>query len=79
VSIMSENKHGIGQHRSDGQPGINSGQRTRRDPDAMVGQGSGGEEHSQAHGVPGSKADSMTNITHGAEESEFYSKNVRRK
>jgi hypothetical protein len=37
------------------------------------------EEHSQDHGVPGSKADSMTNVSHGAEESEFYSKNVRRK
>jgi hypothetical protein len=76
---MSENKQGIGQHRSS--PGMtgNTGQRERRDPAAVVGQGSGGEEHSQGHGVPGSKADSMTNTTHGAEESEFYSRNVRRK
>ena len=76
---MSENKMGIGQHRSS--PGMagNSGQRERRDPAAVVGQGSGGEEHSQHRGVPGSKADSMVNTTHGAEENEFYSRNVRRK
>jgi hypothetical protein len=79
LSIMSTSRDGIGQHRGDGQPAINSGQRTRFDPDAKVGQGSGGEEHSQDHGVPGSKADNITNTTHGAEESEFYSKNVRRK
>ena len=52
---MSENLKGIGQHRGDGQPAINSGQRTRFDPDAKVGQGSGGEEHSQDHGVPGQR------------------------
>ena len=68
---MSENKQGIGQHRSDGQPAINSGHRTRRDPAAQVGQGSGGEEHSQDHRVPGSKADSMINTTHGAEDAPF--------
>ena len=38
---------------------------------------SGGEEHSQDHGVPGSKADSMTNTTHGAENAPFYDANVR--
>jgi hypothetical protein len=76
---MSESREGIGQHRGDGQPAINSGQRTRRDPGAVVGQGSGGEEHSQDHGVPGSVADSMIDMTHGAEESEFYSRNVQRK
>ena len=42
-------------------------------------QGSGGEEHSQDHGVQGSKADSMTNTTHGAEDAPFYDANVRRK
>jgi hypothetical protein len=41
------------------------------DPAARVGQGSGGEEHSQDHGVPGSKADSMTNTTHGAAENDY--------
>jgi hypothetical protein len=68
---MSENKMGIGQHRSS--PGMagNTGQRERRDPAAVVGQGSGGEEHSQDHGVPGSKADSMTNTTHGAAENDY--------
>ena len=70
---------GIGQDRGDGQPAINSGQRTRRDPDAQVGQGSGGEEHSQDHGVPGSVADSMINRTHGAEDAPFYDRVVRRK
>jgi len=61
---VSTNKMGLGQHRGDGQPAINSGQRTRRDPAADVGQGSGGEEHSQDHGVPGSDADSLINRTH---------------
>jgi hypothetical protein len=44
----------------------NNGQRQRHDPDAYVGQGSGGEEHSQDHGVPGSQADSMIRTTHGS-------------
>jgi hypothetical protein len=44
-----------------------------------VGQGSGGEEHSQDHGVPGSVADSMIRTEHGAESSPFYEANVRRK
>ena len=68
---MSASKLGIGQHRSS--PGLsgNNGQRERRDPAAVVGQGSGGEEHSQSHGVPGSEADSMTNTTHGAAENDF--------
>ena len=71
----------IGQHYIPGGKGqaINSGQRTRIDPAANVGQGSGGEEHSQDHAVPGSKADSMTNTTHGAEDAPFYDANVRRK
>jgi hypothetical protein len=74
---MSENKMGIGQHRIGNVGDGNTGQREHRDPAAIVGQGSGGEEHSQDR-VPGSVADSMTHA-HGAEESEFYSKNVRRK
>ena len=71
----------IGQHYIPGGRGQapNSGQRERRDPAAVVGQGSGGEEHSQDHGVPGSKADSMTNTTHGAENAPFYDRVVRRK
>ncbi len=68
---MSENRLGIGQHRIGNVGGGNTGQRERRDPAAVVGQGSGGEEHSQDHGVPGSKADSMTNRTHGAAENDF--------
>jgi hypothetical protein len=76
---VSENKMGIGQHRIGNAGGGNTGQRERRDPAAVVGQGSGGEEHSQDHGVPGSKADSMTNTTHGAEDAPFYEANVRRK
>ena len=76
---MSENKMGIGQHRVTNNAGAsNTGQRERRDPAAVVGQGSGGEEHSQDHGVPGSKADSMTNTTHGAEDAPFYDRVVRR-
>jgi hypothetical protein len=62
---MSENKLGIGQHRIGNVGGGNTGQRQSRDPAAVVGQGSGGEEHSQDHRVSGSKADSMVNRTGG--------------
>jgi hypothetical protein len=70
---------GIGQHRIGNVGGGNTGQRERRDPAAVVGQGSGGEEHSQDHGVPGSVADSMIDMTHGAENAPFYDRNVRKK
>jgi hypothetical protein len=76
---MSENKLGIGQHRVGAVGGGNTGQRQSRDPAAQVGQGSGGEEHSQDHGVPGSEADAMTNTTVGAENAPFYDRVVRRK
>ena len=70
----------IGQHFVRGRASApNSGQRTKLDSGVEVGQGSGGEEHSQDHGVPGSKADSMTNTTHGAEDASFYDSVVRRK
>ncbi len=77
---MSENRQGIGQHRvTNNAGGSNTGQRERHDPAAVVGQGSGGEEHAQDHGVPGSVADSMIDMTHGAESSPFYEANVKRK
>jgi hypothetical protein len=77
---MSANRQGIGQHRvTNNAGGSNTGQRERHDPAAVVGQGSGGEEHSQDHGVPGSEADSMINRTHGAENAPFYDRVVRRK
>ena len=76
---MSESRMCIGQHRIGSVGGGNTGQRQSRDPAAVVGQGSGGEEHSQDHGVPGSKADAMVNTTHGAEDAPFYDANVRRK
>ena len=56
-----------------------AGQRERRDPATVAGQGSGGEEHSQDHGVPGSEADSMIDMTHGAVDAPFYDSVVRRK
>ena len=77
---MSENKIGIGQHRSS--PGLsgNNGQRERRDPAAVVGPHmSGGEEHSQNHGVPGSSPVNSGVPVHGAENAPFYDRNVRRK
>ena len=77
---MSESRLGIGQHRvTNNAGGSETGQRTRSDPAAVVGQGSGGEEHSQDHGVPGSVADSMIDMTHGAENAPFYDGVVRRK
>ena len=66
MNILFSSKLGIGQHRVGAVGGGNTGQRQRRDQAAVVGQGSGGEEHSQDHGVPGSKADSIVNTTHGA-------------
>ena len=74
---MSESRMGIGQHRSS--PGLsgNNGQRERRDPAAVVGPNlSGGEMQNT---VPGSEPINSSVPVHGAEESEFYSKNVRRK
>ncbi len=62
------NRAGIGQHRVGDVGATNNGQRQRRDPDAYVGQPSGGD---LANVVPGSKADSMTNTTHGAAENDF--------
>jgi hypothetical protein len=79
VNILFSSKLGIGQHRVGAVGGGNSGQRQGRDPAAVVGQGSGGEEHSQDHGVPGSKADSMVDMTHGAENAPSYDRVVRRK
>ena len=74
--MMSENKMGVGQHRSSPGMAENSGQREVRGTAGDVGMESGGER--QNGPVPGSKADSMTHA-HGVEESEFYSRNVRRK
>jgi len=61
-------KMGIGQHRSSTGPAINSGQRTRHDPGVDVGPGLSGGERQNA--VPGSKADSMVNTTHGAADTD---------
>jgi hypothetical protein len=79
VNILFSSKLGIGQHRVGAVGGGNTGQRQSRDPAAVVGQGSGGEEHSQDHGVPGSRADSMIDMTHGADNAPFYDRVVRRK
>lgn len=74
---MSENRMGVGQHRSGDAGATNNGQRQVRGTPGDVGMESGGER--QNGPVPGSVADSMIDMTHGAEESEFYSRNVRRK
>lgn len=60
----------IGQHYIPGGKGqaINSGQRTRIDPAADVGNMSGGEAENKV--VPGAPADSMVNTTHGAAEND---------
>ena len=69
---MSESRLGIGQHRVGMGGGSETGQRTRRDPAAVVGSHlSEGEEHSQNHGVPGSTAHDLGNSSrtvHGYEE-----------
>jgi hypothetical protein len=74
---VSENKIGIGQHRGDGQPAVNNGQKSIRGTAGDVGMEGGGER--QNGPVPGSVADSMIDMTHGAENSPFYDRNVRRK
>jgi hypothetical protein len=81
VSLLTERnqggKMGIGQHR--GEPGMapNSGQKSSiRGGAADVGDESGGE-HQNA--VPASRPDADTDMVHGAEDGEFYSRNVRRK
>jgi hypothetical protein len=74
---MSENRSGIGQHRGDGSAAPNSGQRTRRDPDAVVGPNLSGGEMQNA--VPGSKPINSGVPIHGAEDAPFYDRNVRRK
>jgi hypothetical protein len=79
VNILFSSKLGIGQHRVGAVGGGNTGQRQSRDPAAVVGQGSGGEEHSQDHNVPGSKADAMIRTEHGAENAPFYDRVVHRK
>jgi hypothetical protein len=60
--MSDSSKLGIGQHRSDG-PALNSGQRTRVNPAAQVGQGSGGETHSQDHRVPAGRPDGDISTT----------------
>ncbi len=61
---MSSSKMGIGQHRSDGTPAINSGQRTRRDPAANVGPNlSGGEMQNT---VPAGRPDGDISSTTGS-------------
>ena len=79
MNILFSSKLGIGQHRVGAVGGGNTGQRQSRDQAALVGQGSGCEEHSQDHSVPGSKADSMVNTAHGAEDAPSYDSIVRRK
>jgi hypothetical protein len=74
---MSESRMGIGQHRSGDAGATNNGQKQIRGTAGDVGQIGGGEQNQGV--VPGSEADSMVNTTCGAEESEFYSRNVRRK
>ena len=60
---MASNKMGIGQHRGDDTGAVNSGQRTRRDPDANVGNMSGGERNNKP--VPAAAPDSMINTQTG--------------
>jgi hypothetical protein len=55
------NRAGIGQHRSDGTGAPNSGQRTRRDPDADV-------SRPEEHIVPGSRPVNSGVPIHGEAE-----------
>jgi hypothetical protein len=74
---MSESKMGVGQHRSGAVGAQNTGQKSIRGTAGDVGMEGGGER--QNGPVPGSVADSMIDMTHGAENSPFYDRNVRRK
>jgi len=66
---MSELRTGIGQHRVIGRDAApNNGQKSRL---TDIGQGSGGEEHSQDRGVPGSSPINSGVPIHGAEENDF--------
>lgn len=75
---MSENKMVIGQHRAGNVGAGNNGQRQVRGTADDVGMHHSGGEI-QNGPVPGSEADSMINMTHGAEDAPFYARNVRRK
>jgi hypothetical protein len=52
---MSENRQGLGQHRGDGQPAVNNGQKNIRGTAGDVGQPSGGEKNNGP--VPASRPD----------------------
>ena len=69
VGIVSENKMGIGQHRGDGQPATNNGQRNIRGTRGDVGNMSGGEKNNGP--VPAAAPDAMINTTHGAAENDY--------
>jgi hypothetical protein len=66
---MSESKQGLGQHRGDGQPASNNGQRNIRGTAGDVGQPSGGEKNNGP--VPASRpgADIITTTGSAGERS----------
>jgi hypothetical protein len=74
---MSENRMGIGQHRTGSVGAGNTGQREVRGTAGDVGMESGGER--QNGPVPGSQPINSGVPIHGAEESDFYARNVHRK
>jgi hypothetical protein len=63
---MSENKQGIGQHRGDGQPAGNNGQKNIRGTAGDVGQPSGGEKNNRP--VPASRPDADISTQTGVAE-----------
>jgi hypothetical protein len=74
---MSENRLGIGQHRTGSVGTGNNGQRQVRGTAGDVGMEGGGER--QNGPVPGSVDADLINTTCGAEDTPFYDSVVRRK
>jgi hypothetical protein len=63
---MSESKQGLGQHRGDGQPAGNNGQRNIRGTAGDVGNMSGGEKNNRP--VPASRPDADISTQTGVAE-----------
>ena len=74
---MSENRQGIGQHRGDGQPAINNGQRNIRGTRGDVGNMSGGEKNNGL--VPASRPDADISSQTGVAENSYDRANRHRK